>query len=142
MSGLFVSLVITCVQRACFFASIDRTCVLSAMMLFMLYVVASTLYNRFVLRLRGSDLMPKFTLQHANELLDVSYELLRTLLDRFSPSRDAWRHQRSRNVNVVSHHWTPREEEAAIFAADSLEPSDAALPEDAGTQETFEPTQE
>ncbi|KAI6012736.1 mannose-6-phosphate receptor binding domain-containing protein [Pisolithus orientalis] len=105
LSGLFVS------------------CIITAMILFMLYMVASTLYNYFVLRLRGPQLLPKFTLQHAHEILDVSYEFFKSLL-----YRDLWQSRRRRDVNSASHHWTSREEEEAMFTADSLESGGEGAP--------------
>lgn len=88
----------------------------------MLYMVASTLYNRFVLRLKGPQSMPKFTLQHAHEILEVSYELIHSLLDRFGVTSGSWRSRGRRELNPTSHHWSSREEERTVFAVDSAEP--------------------
>ena len=100
------------------------------MIFLMLYTVASTLYNRFVLRLSGPQLMPKFTLQHAYEILDVSYEVIHSLLDRFGVTSGSWRSRGRRDLNPTSHHWASRPEEHTVFAADSLEPDlEGAAPE-------------
>ncbi|KAI6105972.1 mannose-6-phosphate receptor binding domain-containing protein [Pisolithus croceorrhizus] len=116
-----------------FLSGLFVSCIITAMILFMLYMVASTLYNHFVLRLRGPQLVPKFTFQHAHEILDVSYELFKSLLDRVS-----WRSRRRRDVNFTSHHWTSREEEEAMFSADSPEPGRESAPPVHGANDSGE----
>ena len=77
------------------------------MILLMAFIVISTVYNRFVLRQRGYEQLPKFTFAHA-------------LFDYVSV---AWntRTRGFRNVNTASHHWTSRDEEEALRAYDPLE---------------------
>ncbi|KAG9309117.1 mannose-6-phosphate receptor binding domain-containing protein [Chiua virens] len=85
--------------------------IISAMILLMAFIVISTVYNRFVLRQRGFDQLPKFTIAHAREIWEVCSEFLCSLVDYISA---AW-NTRTRgfgNVNTTSHHWTSREEEA------------------------------
>lgn len=86
----------------------------------MAFIVISTVYNRFVLRLRGFDQLPKFTIAHAREIWDICSEFLRALVDYATA---AWntRTRVFRNVNAASHHWTSRDEEEALRAADPLE---------------------
>ncbi|KAG6328058.1 hypothetical protein ID866_11030, partial [Astraeus odoratus] len=104
-----------------FLSGLFVSCVITAMIFFMLYMVASTLYSHFVLRLRGPELMPKFTLQHAHEILDISYELLHSLLDRFGATSGVWRNTGYGNLNPASHHWASRNEQQAARASDALE---------------------
>lgn len=87
----------------------------------MAFIVISTMYNRFVLRLRGFDQLPKFTISHAQEIWDVCSELLRGLVGYIMA---AWntRTRGAGNVNPASHHWTSRDEEEALRATDPLEP--------------------
>ncbi|KIM64114.1 hypothetical protein SCLCIDRAFT_1213514 [Scleroderma citrinum Foug A] len=118
-----------------FLSGLLVSCIITAMIFLMLYTVASTLYNRFVLRLSGPQLMPKFTLQHAYELLDVSYELVHSLLDRFGVTSGSWRSRGRRDLNTASHHWVSREEERTVFASDSPEPD----LEDAAPERELEP---
>lgn len=87
------------------------------MILLMAFVVISTVYNRFVLRLRGFNQLPKFTFAHAYEIWDVCSEFLRSLVDYVAV---AW-NTRSRGVNSTSHHWTSRDEEEALRSSDPLE---------------------
>lgn len=90
------------------------------MILLMAFIVISTVYNRFVLRLRGFDQLPKFTFAHACEIWDVCSEFLRSLVDYITA---AW-NTRTRgfmNLNPVSHHWTSRDEEEALRTSDPLE---------------------
>ena len=49
------------------------------MILLMAFIVISTVYNRFVLRQRGFEQLPKFTFSHAREIWDVCSEFLHTL---------------------------------------------------------------
>ncbi|KAG8219231.1 hypothetical protein J3R82DRAFT_68 [Butyriboletus roseoflavus] len=89
------------------------------MILLMGFIVISTVYNRFVLRLRGFDQLPKFTIVHMREIWDVCSEFLRALVDYVTA---AWNTRRSfGNLNSASHHWTSRDEEEALRAADPLE---------------------
>ncbi|KAL4068838.1 mannose-6-phosphate receptor binding domain-containing protein [Scleroderma yunnanense] len=104
-----------------FFSGLLISCVITAMIFVMLYMVASTLYNRFVLHLRGHELMPKFTLQHAQEILDMSYEVIHSVLDRFGVTSGSWRNRGRRDLNPTSHHWTSRQEERIVFAANPQE---------------------
>lgn len=90
------------------------------MVLMMAFIVISTVYNRFVLRQRGFDQLPKFTISHAREIWDVSSEFIHSLVDYATA---AWntRTRGFRNVNPASHHWTSRDEEEALRASDPLE---------------------
>lgn len=90
------------------------------MILLMAFVVISTVYNRFVLRLRGFSQLPKFTFAHAYEIWDVCSEFLRSLVTYVAV---AWNtHSRGlMNVNSASHHWTSRDEEEALRTSDPLE---------------------
>lgn len=90
------------------------------MILLMAFTVISTVYNRFVLRLRGFDQLPKFTIAHVREIWDICSEFLRALVDYIAA---AWNTRSGfRNVNSASHHWTSRDEEEALRTADPLEP--------------------
>ena len=93
----------------------------SRVMIFvMAFIVISTVYNRFVLRQRGFDQLPKFTITHAREIWEVSSEFLHSLVDYVSA---AWntRTRGFRSVNSASHHWTSRDEQEALRASDPLE---------------------
>ncbi|KIJ66586.1 hypothetical protein HYDPIDRAFT_109650 [Hydnomerulius pinastri MD-312] len=109
--------------------------VMTAMILIMVFIVVSTLYNRFVLRLSGFDQMPKFSFSHAHEILDVYADFIRSLLDRFSSSSSSWRDRGFRNLNPASHHWTSREEEEAMIASDPLEQEPEHLHDISGDRE-------
>lgn len=91
------------------------------MIFLMVFIVISTVYNRFVLRLSGFDQLPKFTIAHAREIWDICSEFLHALVDYATA---AWntRTRGFRNVNSSSHHWSSRDEEEALRAADPLEP--------------------
>ncbi|KIK94506.1 hypothetical protein PAXRUDRAFT_827915 [Paxillus rubicundulus Ve08.2h10] len=96
-------------------------CMVMATILLMSFVVISTLYNRFVLRLSGYDQMPKFTFSHVREIWDVCSEFLRSMLDLLVAQSRSWRSKGYGNLNPTSHHWTSREEEEAMIASDPLE---------------------
>ncbi|KAH0837758.1 Utp14 protein-domain-containing protein [Lanmaoa asiatica] len=103
-----------------FFGGLIVFLTISFMIILMAFIVISTVYNRFVLRLRGFDQLPKFTIAHAHEIWDVCLEFLRSLVDFVTA---AW-NTRSiglGNVNSASHHWTSRDEEEALRTSDPLE---------------------
>ncbi|KIJ13803.1 hypothetical protein PAXINDRAFT_170120 [Paxillus involutus ATCC 200175] len=96
-------------------------CMVTATILLMAFVVISTLYNRFVLRLSGYDQMPKFTFSHVHEIWDVCSDFLHSVLDLLIAQSRSWRSRGYGNVNSTSHHWTSREEEEAMIVSDPLE---------------------
>lgn len=91
------------------------------MILFMLFIVASTLYNRFVLRKRGFDLLAKPSKAHLLELLEFCGDSFRSLADNIRLINHTWATSGPRNLNATSHHWSSRDEERAMMAADPLE---------------------
>ncbi|KAH7886382.1 mannose-6-phosphate receptor binding domain-containing protein, partial [Phlebopus sp. FC_14] len=96
--------------------------VIAVMILVMSYIVISTLYNRFVLRLRGYDQMPNFSLSHAIEIAEVCCDFFRSSWDSLCSRSSSWRSRGQGQLNPASHHWTSREEEEAMIASDPLEP--------------------
>ncbi|KAF9225147.1 mannose 6-phosphate receptor domain-containing protein [Gyrodon lividus] len=101
--------------------------VITVVIFLMAFIVISTLYNRFVLRLSGYDQMPRFTLSHVHEIVGVCSDFFRSMLDHFISRSSSWRNRGYRNLNSTSHHWTSREEEEAMIASDPLEPESEGI---------------
>jgi len=91
------------------------------MILFMIILVASTLYNRFVLRKRGFDQLGQLSKAHLLELIDFCIDVFRSLVDNIRSNSNTWARSGPRNLNTASHHWSSRDEERAMMAADPLE---------------------
>lgn len=94
--------------------------VITVMILFMLFIVASTLYNRFVLRKRGFDQLAQLSKDHLLEVMEFCTDLFRSIVDNIRSSSHTWSSS-GRNLNSASHHWSSRDEERAMMAADPLE---------------------
>lgn len=90
------------------------------MILLMLLIVSSTLYNRFVLKQRGFDQLARFSKVHLLELMDFCMELCRSAVDNVRSSGNSWSRS-ARNHNPASHQWSSRDEEQAMMVADPLE---------------------
>ncbi|KAJ8584103.1 mannose 6-phosphate receptor domain-containing protein [Rhizopogon salebrosus TDB-379] len=95
--------------------------VITVMIFFMLFIVASTLYNRFVLRKRGFDQLAQLSKDHLLEVMEFCADLFRSILDNIRSSSHTWAGSGSRDLNSTSHHWSSRDEERAMMAADPLE---------------------
>ncbi|OAX41010.1 mannose 6-phosphate receptor domain-containing protein [Rhizopogon vinicolor AM-OR11-026] len=95
--------------------------VITLMILFMIFIVASTLYNRFVLRKRGFDQLTKLSKDHLLELMNFCMDLCSSLVDNIRSTSYTWAGSGPRNMNTASHHWSSRDEERAMMAADPLE---------------------
>ncbi|KAF8435782.1 mannose-6-phosphate receptor binding domain-containing protein [Boletus edulis BED1] len=105
-----------------FFGGLIVFLTISIIIFLMAFMVISTIYNRFVLRQRGFDQLPKFTFGHAREVWEVSSEFVHALVDYVAA---AWNTRPSgfRHVNSASHHWTSRDEEEALRSSDPLGPN-------------------
>ncbi|KAF9237058.1 mannose-6-phosphate receptor binding domain-containing protein [Melanogaster broomeanus] len=117
-----------------FFGGVFVFFVITAMIFLMAFIVISTLYNRFVLRLNGYDQMPKFTISHAHEILDVCADFCRSAMDHISARLSSWRNRGHADVRSTSHHWTSREEEEAMIASDPVELESEDVHDDAGRE--------
>lgn len=91
------------------------------MILFMLFIVASTVYNRFVLRKHGFDQLAQPSKAHLLELVHFCMDLFRSLVDNIRLNIHTWTSSGPRSMNSASHHWSSRDEERAMMAADPLE---------------------
>ncbi|KAG1747705.1 mannose-6-phosphate receptor binding domain-containing protein [Suillus lakei] len=94
--------------------------VITMMILLMLFIVSSTLYNRFVLRKRGFDQLARPSKIHLLELVDFCMELFRSAVDNVRSSGSRWARS-ARDLNPASHQWSSRDEEQAMMVTDPLE---------------------
>ncbi|KAG0691954.1 mannose-6-phosphate receptor binding domain-containing protein [Suillus ampliporus] len=102
------------------FSGIIVFLVITIMILLMLFIVFSTLYNRFVLRKRGFDQLARLSRAHLLELMDFCMELFQSAMDNVRSSANGWARS-TRDLNPASHHWSSRDEEQAMMVADPLE---------------------
>jgi cation-dependent mannose-6-phosphate receptor len=121
MSGIIVFIVITYVMFTKPHFDYLNKSLFSVMIFFMLFIVASTLYNRFVLRKRGFDQLAQLSKDHLLEVMEFCADLFRSILDNIRSSSHTWAGSGSRDLNSTSHHWSSRDEERAMMAADPLE---------------------
>jgi cation-dependent mannose-6-phosphate receptor len=121
MLGIIVFIVITYVMLTkTHFRYLNRF-LSSVMIFFMLFILAGTLYNRFVLRKRGFDQLAQLSEDHLLEVMEFCTDLFWSTLDNTRSSSHTWAGSRSRDLNSTSHHWLSRDEERAMMAADPLE---------------------
>ncbi|KAH7914533.1 mannose-6-phosphate receptor binding domain-containing protein [Hygrophoropsis aurantiaca] len=73
--------------------------VIATLLLLTTYTLLSTLYNRFVLRLRGPDSLPSYTPAHAREMAGVLVDLVKDACEHIGLGSGA-------DVNPASHHWS------------------------------------
>ncbi|EGO05419.1 hypothetical protein SERLA73DRAFT_174558 [Serpula lacrymans var. lacrymans S7.3] len=72
--------------------------IITSLIALMIFIVGSTLYNRFVLRRRGFEQVPKFSFSQFSELLSICGDFIQESIDRLRSSRPS-------GPNSFSHHW-------------------------------------
>ncbi|KAJ8586145.1 hypothetical protein M405DRAFT_713302, partial [Rhizopogon salebrosus TDB-379] len=84
--------------------------VITVMIFFMLFIIASTLYNRSVLRKRGFDQLAQLSKDHLLEVMEFCTDLFRSILDNIRSSSHTWAGSGSRDLNSTFHHWSSWDE--------------------------------